>query len=258
MVWYMITPEGTSLSTDQGNTWVALPNTGWSLPSNWFGDQFRNAVCAGTSPLNWMSASNVDWWKIPVPIPNTKLNAATWMWFDSDSQAPVRMMFGYGPPSPTMGDPNQLAVFQMYSFTYFPSFTALESVPQPTVWTDPTFQGFAVGNPNNYVPFIWNVNFGMTAFMTPVNEQFNPLPTRVLYIWKPDTNYQVATDRAQNTYMDFLFDQGNRVWYWLASLPGQNPPDITVRSLWTGLMSLLPIFSRTKRNSRTLGPSAAF
>src|SRR5882757_2406490 len=34
--WYMITPEGTRLSTDQGRTWSTV-DMGWSLPSNWFG-----------------------------------------------------------------------------------------------------------------------------------------------------------------------------------------------------------------------------
>jgi hypothetical protein len=42
----------------------------------------------------------------------------------------------------------------------------------------------------------------MTVFMTPVNETFNPLPTRVLYVWKPDGQYAVYSDRAQSTLMD--------------------------------------------------------
>jgi hypothetical protein len=205
--WYVITPEETQLSTDQGATWTNV-DMGWSLPSNWFGNQFPNAACAGTSPLNWMAPQNVDWWKVPVPIPNSP-PAATWMWFDSATQVPVRMMFGNGPPSPTMGDPTQLALFQMYSFTYFPIFTALQSVSQPTAWTNPTFPGFAVGNPNGYKKFIWNSNFGMTAFMTPVNENFNPLPTRVLYVWKPDVEYAVASDRAQDTLMQYQYNSGD-------------------------------------------------
>jgi hypothetical protein len=198
--WYMVTPSGTQLSTDQGNTWSNV-DVGWTLPSNWFGGQAANAACAGTSPLNWMATQNVDWWKVPVPLPKPP-PAATWMWFDSNSQAPVRMMFGQGPTQSNQGDPGQLALFQMYSFSYFPLFSALQSVSQPTAWTNPTFPGFAVGNPNGYDKFVWNSNFGMTAFMTPVNEQFNPLPTRVLYVWKPDGEYSVASDRAQNTLMN--------------------------------------------------------
>jgi hypothetical protein len=202
--WYIITPGGTQLSTDQGSTWTNV-DMGWTLPSNWFGNQFPNAACAGTSPLNWMAAQNVDWWKVPVPIQGSP-PAATWMWFDSSLQVPVRMMFGNGPPSPTMGDPTQLALFQMYSFTYFPIFTALQSVSQPTAWANPAFPGFAVGNPNGYNNFVWNPNFGMTAFMTPVNENFNPLPTRVLYVWKPAAEYSVASDRAQDTLMQYQYN----------------------------------------------------
>jgi hypothetical protein len=205
--WYVVTPGGTQLSTDQGATWTNV-DMGWTLPSNWFGDQFANAACAGSSPLNWMATRSVNWWKVPVPLANLP-PAATWMWFDSVSQAPVRMMFGYGPPSPTMGDPTQLALFQMYSFTYFPVFTALQSASQPTVWTTPTFPGFAVGNPNGYKKFVWNSNFGMTAFMTPVNENYNPLPTRVLYVWKPDAQYSVASDRAQDTLMQYQYNSSD-------------------------------------------------
>jgi hypothetical protein len=204
--WYIITPAGTQLSTDKGANWTAV-DMGWSLPTNWFGAQYANASCAGTSPLNWLATQNVDWWKVPVPLQNSP-PAATWMWFDSATQVPVRMMFGYGPPKPDKGDPTQLALFQMFSFTYFPVFNVLQSASQPTTWTDPTFQGFAAGNPNGYQNFIWNSNFGMTAFMTPVNETFNPLPTRVLYVWKPDGQYKVASDRAQNTFMKYQYNYG--------------------------------------------------
>jgi hypothetical protein len=202
--WFMVTPSGTQLSTDQGNTWNDV-DVGWSLPSNWFGAQAANAACAGTAPLNWLATQNVDWWKVPVPLKKSP-PAATWMWFDSNSQAPVRMMFGQGPTKPTLGDPTQLALFQMFSFSYFPLFSALQSVTQPTAWTQPTFPGFAVGNPNGYNKFVWNSNFGMTAFMTPVNEEFNPLPTRVLYVWKPDAEYSVASDRAQDTLMQYTYN----------------------------------------------------
>jgi len=109
--WYFITAIGTQLSTDGGNTWKFV-DMGWTLPENWYGAQGPNAACAGASPLNWMDAQTVDWWKIPVPLKGS-LSAATWMWFDSITATPVRMMFGNGPPSPTMGDPTQLAFFQM-------------------------------------------------------------------------------------------------------------------------------------------------
>ena len=211
--WYFITAIGTQLSTDGGNTWKFV-DMGWTLPENWYGAQGPNAACAGASPLNWMDAQTVDWWKIPVPLKGS-LSAATWMWFDSITAAPVRMMFGNGPPSPTMGDPTQLAFFQMWSFTYFPNFQsydfASEATAKPETFVSPSFPGFAVGNPNGYQNFVWNSNFGMTAFMTPVNEQFNPLPTRVLYVWKADQEYSVYSDRAQNTLMMSTYNPGQMV-----------------------------------------------
>ena len=211
--WYFLTPQGTQLSTDGGNSWTWV-DMGWSLPESWYGAQAPNAVCAGAAPLNWMAAHTVNWWKIPVPILNSP-PAATWLWFDSKTAAPVRMMFGYGPPSPTRGDPTQLAFFQMWSFTYFPVFqtysASCEATAKPTSFTVASFPGFAVGNPNDYQNFVWNSNFGMTAFMTPVNENFNPLPTRVLYVWKADNNYAAYSDRAQNTLMKFSYNRGNMV-----------------------------------------------
>ena len=123
------------------------------------------------------------------------------MWFDANSGAPVRMMFGQGPANgPLLGDPTQLALFQMFSFSYIPSFTTTAAT-LPVTWSTPNIPGFAPGNPANYSLFTWNEHFGMTVFMTPVNEDFNPLPTRVLYQWAEDNAYQVYTDRAQSTLM---------------------------------------------------------
>ncbi|MGH8479460.1 MAG: hypothetical protein ACREXK_07785 [Gammaproteobacteria bacterium] len=222
--WYVTTPAGTEVSIDQGATWTSV-DIGWTLPDlGWFGDPISNAACAGSSPLNWMDAQTVEWWKIPVPIPASGVSAATWLWFDATTKYPVRMMFGYGPPSPTMGDPSQLALFQMYSFTYIPMFERSASVVPPA-WTDPTFQGFEIGNPNGYENFVWSSNFGMTVFMTPVNEAFNPLPTRVLYVWKPDPDYSVASDRAQNTLMLYEYNSGNMASQ-EALLMGPPPPNV--------------------------------
>jgi hypothetical protein len=49
----------------------------------------------------------------------------------------------------------------------------------------------------------------MSVFMTPVNAQFNPLPTAVFYEWKPDSQYSVATDRAQATTMFYMVNPGS-------------------------------------------------
>src|SRR6185369_3888717 len=102
---------------------------------------------------------------------------------------------------------------QMYSFSYFPVYSvndgqAVKTLAELKASTiaSVTFEGFAIGNPNGYQSFVWNGNFGMTAFMTPVNEEFNPLPTRVLYVWKPDDEYEVYSDRAQDTLMDYTYN----------------------------------------------------
>src|SRR5215212_5705094 len=90
---YIVEPAQTLLSKNSGP--YAVVDMGWSLPTNWFGGQGTGAVCSGSSSLNWMNAQTVDWWKVAVP--NTNPPAATWMWFDSNTGAPVRMMFGDGP-----------------------------------------------------------------------------------------------------------------------------------------------------------------
>ncbi|MGH8565830.1 MAG: hypothetical protein ACREXW_17745 [Gammaproteobacteria bacterium] len=214
--WYIIDEYQTQLSFNSGD-WMVV-DMGWSLPTNWFGGKASNAVCSGSSPLNWMNAQTVDWWRVPVP--NTNPPAATWVWFDSNTGAPVRMMFGDGPAaSPNMGDPTQLAILQMYSFSYFPVFEQFDaknaSIPRTaqempaSSFVNATFPGFAVDNPNGYQSFVWNGNFGMTVFMTPVNENFSPLPTRVLYVWKPDDEYSVYSDRAQNTLMAYNYNPGD-------------------------------------------------
>lgn len=231
--WYVIYPDRTELSTDQGSTWTVV-DMGWSLPStNWFGDDVGPAVCAGTSYLNWMQAQEVDWWKIPVP----NSNASTWFWFNASgapANLPFRLMFGQPPqaqPQPIMGDPNQLALFQMYSFTYFPTFSSSDATERSTAWTDPVISGFTCGNPDGYRLVIWNSNFGMTTFMTPVNEASNPLPTRVLYVWEPDNAYQALTDRAQNTLMWYVYNPSSGlIWeealmFGIAPAVVQPPPN---------------------------------
>ena len=134
--WYIITPNGTQYW--DGSQWTSV-DMGWSLPTNWFGGENANAVCCGASPLNWMSPEPVDWWRAPVPSTNPP--AATWVWFDSASGAPVRMMFGDGPAQGSnMGDPTQLAVLQMNSFSYFASFADTASPAPPPVWVHPSSQ----------------------------------------------------------------------------------------------------------------------
>lgn len=221
--WYTVTPSGTHLSTDGGIKWVKR-DMGWSLPTDWYGAKAPTARCPGAAPMNWMSEQLMEWWTIeapitPVPPPlkgqpvplttNPPPVAATWLWFDAASKAPQRMMFGNGPPKPHQGDPTQLAFLQMFSFSYFASFTEIDAAaapPRPALWEAPSIPGFTPGNPHGYLPFVWNTNFGMTAFMTPVNGRYNPLPTRVLYKWTPDWKYQTNTDRAQDTLMQYNYN----------------------------------------------------
>lgn len=233
--WYKVTPTGTLSSVDGIN--FSPVDMGWSIPTtNWFGNKSDKAQCAGTSYLNWMEAQKVDWWKIPVgevtPPP------ATWMWFNHDTTLPFRLMFGQGPISPTMGSADQLALFQMFSFTYFPTFEALSSNPLNEPLEIPTITGFQFGNPNNYQIFEWNTNFGMTVFMTPVNELFNPLPTRVLYKWKSDNEYQVTSDRTQNTLMKHTYNPTNPFTSQIAQLTGRAPKGVTPpRNSGTGFLT---------------------
>ena len=229
--WYMVTPEGTTLSLDEGKTWAAA-DIGWSLPNDWYGAQAPNVRSPGTSHLNWMMPQPRDWWVVPVPLPGDGPPAATWMWFDSASGAPVRMMFGNGPPSPQIGDPTQLAFFQMFSLIHFASFEALDpSHPKPAVWEAPSIAGLSVGNPKGYKPFVWPGNMAATTFSTPVNGLFNPLPSRTLYVWKKDRVYRTYSDRAQSTLMHYTYNQ--------VPPPGQKQTTL-VESLLTGVAPFGP------------------
>jgi hypothetical protein len=67
----------------------------------------------------------------------------------------------------------------------------------------------------------------MTVLMTPVNEQFNPLPTRILYEWKPDNDYQVSSDRSQHSLMDYTYNPANPFTSQVALLTGPAPEGLT-------------------------------
>jgi hypothetical protein len=188
--------------------WLVV-DMGWTLPTTQW---LSNSNCVGSSYLNWMNAQLLDWWKTPVP--NSK--ASTWFWYNTEGATagyPFRMMFGQPPASPTKGDPAQLAFFQMFSFSYLCNFQAYEgtldadAMPDELLAALPSdLEGFSFGNTANYEKFIWNANFGMTTFMTPVDEASNPLPTQVLYTWAADEAYQVLTDRAQSTVMNYTYN----------------------------------------------------
>lgn len=221
--WYKILPTNeTYVSRDRGETWKQV-DMGWALPStNWLS---ADASCAGLSYLNWMQAQELAWWRQPDPSPSL---AATWFWFNADGPAtnlPFRMMFGAPPPSPYQGDTSKLAFFQMYSFVYFPQFSPVGRIPQRWYGVPPIF-GFSWGNPNGYKLFEWNANFGMTVFMTPVDKNSNPLPTRVLYRWASDKEYQSLTDRAQSTWMLYSYNPNSSTLYEDAYMYGIAPSHI--------------------------------
>ncbi len=236
--WYIITPSGTKVSTNGGIFWNPI-DVGWSLPTDWFGAQRNTARCPGAAPLNWMCQQVAEWWTIQVPIPPAPTPpppppgpppvAATWFWFDAQSKAPMRMMFGKGPPLRNRGDPTQLAFLQMFSFSYFTQYAELavaDPPAEPLVWSKPSIPGFTAGNPQGFKPFVWNGNMGLTAFMTPVNGYYNPLPTRVLYRWVPDAQYKVYTDRVQDTLMHYTYNPNQ---------PSGQKPSLNQTALLTGV-----------------------
>lgn len=219
--WYWITQVETRVSTDQGVTWTVV-NMGWSLPTtNWVNSTARFFV---TYPLNWAVQQEVDWWTQPVP----NSPAATWFWFNNGGPAnglPYRLMFGAPPPSPAMGDPNQLAVFQNFSFTYFPSFGAGQGTAMDN-WTPPNIPGLAPGNPNGWDLFTWPSSLGMSVVMTPVDAASLPLPTNVYYEWQPDPQYRTLTDRAQRTIMYYVANPGQGLINEQACLYGYAPTGV--------------------------------
>ena len=223
--WYKITPMGTTVSRDQGSTWTSV-DMGWTLPTqNWLGN---DASYFKTGYLNWMEAQEVDWWKQPVE----NSNATTWIWFDHSTSLPVRMMFGAPPPTPVTGDPAQLAFLQNFSFTYFPQFQAASN-PNTTTWNPASIPGFNPGNPYGYKMIEWNSCFAMTTLMTPVDSKSMPLPTCVLYQWKPDNDYHQYTDRTQCTMMSYEYNPnagfGTQVamLYGIAPTGMPNPPALS-------------------------------
>lgn len=134
-------------------------------------------------------------------------------------------MFGAAPASPYRGDPRQLALFQNFSFTYFPSFRAASN-PNVDTWSLPDIPGFQFGNPENHKLMVWNKCFGMTTVMTPVDSGSFPLPTRVLYQWEVPERYRVVTDRVQFTDMSYRFNPQAGFDSQVALLYGVAPSDV--------------------------------
>ncbi|XP_066919582.1 uncharacterized protein [Clytia hemisphaerica] len=190
--WYKIEGEKTFVS-DDGKSWQQK-EMGWKLPSRNWTDPGSTYI--GSSPMNWMSKDiYVEWWKKKYQI------ASNWVWLNrKNGGAPYRLMFSVPPPKTDQGDPENLAFFQMYSFTYLfnfeEGFTDLSSSFKPVV--DDT--GFVCGNPYNYELFNWTNHFSATALMTPVDFHHNPFPTIVNYHWDEAETYTGRIfDRSQTT-----------------------------------------------------------
>lgn len=221
--WYYITPNGVSVQINQDGQWRPA-GIAWTLPgTDWLGSQ---AVYFQTGFINWMEAQECQWWKQPV----ANSNATTWTWFDNATGLPFRMMFGAPPPTPTSADPNQLAFFQNFSFSYFPSFEGLSSPPVLDQWIEPQIDGLTDGNPYNWSLPTWSNHFAMTTLMTPVDSASFPLPTVVFYQWLDDPDYTVAEDRAQATIMSYEYNPqqgGSQVALLYGVAPsGTTPPPL--------------------------------
>lgn len=219
--WYAVTGNETRVSTDQGRTWNVI-DAGWAVPGT---DPLGpDARCAGQSPLNWMEAQNTSWWTSPVNVPGIEAKGATWMWFDTETNAPVRMMYGVQPVTPTTGTADQLPLLQNFSFSYFTNFEASDNLVRSESWNGTVIQGFQAGNPEGYPLWEWAANQGITVFMTPVNQAYDPMPTRVLYRWDPDPFTPVSV-RSQSTLMRYAVPVPPENYsYQLALLQRQPPP----------------------------------
>ena len=231
-VWmYEITAAGTRVYSDQNPNWTEV-DMGWTLPTtDWFCGATANS--AGQSPINWMEAQTASWWKSVVPGSSNNAPGATWWWYHEFEgfQVPLRCMFGVQPPEPEKGDPRQLAVFQNFSFTYFDAFEVVDvlEMPEPSDYglenlNPGGIQGLQWDNPNNYPNFVWPESMAVTAFMTPVNETYNPLPTRVIYRWDNEAAFQSGGARGQNTLMNYDYPNADNYTFQLALLTRQ-PPD---------------------------------
>jgi len=183
-----------------GEACANLGDTGWRpLPRDWLAD---DAQCTGSAPVAEMP---VDWWKTPAdPAPS-----ADWIWYRTGDGSPFRLMFA------RPGD--RLAVLSRYAFSYQVRFETLPESDLAGIATrcqaaarrpsgagraalDEILDGMA-RSPSNAAAQIarlmpeidatcpatplpsWPDTLGMTTFMTPLNFNYSPFPTEVLYDW---------------------------------------------------------------------------
>ncbi|XP_066929808.1 uncharacterized protein [Clytia hemisphaerica] len=197
--WFNVTTHATFVARNSSMQWKKI-DLGWTLPGkNWIDPEDKYI---GHSQLNWMNDEvDVDWWK-----KNYK-NTSTWTWFDRNNDGfPFRIMFSAPPRSNLKGEPDNLAFFQMYSFSFI-----VNAKPEPIHHSrlhimDIGKIGLTCGNPDNFQVFNWTNHFSVSAHMIPVDYPHNPYPTKVYYRWNDDEEYTGAPfDRSQSTifYHDY-------------------------------------------------------
>jgi len=211
--WYKMRGNETYKSKD-GESWKPV-NTGWSFPSRTW---TQGATLVGESSLNWMSDRQMSWWKKPFK------KTSVWFWLFRESGIPFRMMFAAPPPSSIRGRPDNLAFFQMFSFSYLVDFKTYEFADEPSIMetlNNAKDMPIQCGNPYDYELFEWNSHFSMSAFMVPVDFNSNPLPTRVFYRWDKSGQYKGRIfDRAQTTEMHYNYNKDHPTFIDTAALFG--------------------------------------
>ncbi len=210
-----------------------LGATGWKPPAqDWLGS---DAVCAGEAPLQ---QQGVQWWKTKATGWTPQDPATTWFWYTDQDRLPWRTMFASPSAAP--------AVIGSFSMTYFPSFAALESTGLPALvqmcsgakpfpgakqGAMPDIQALLAradqpagsrGRAEALIPGLslaacqqhplpqWPQQLGMTTFMTPVNFEYDPFPTEVLYQWSVQSQRtrMFQPPSSQNFSEDALLIQG--------------------------------------------------
>ena len=172
------------------DNWLEV-DMGWDFPSRDWLDESSTYV--GNSALNWMKEDeDMAWWK------QRNNNSSNWFWFNKKG-VPFRIMFGTPPPSISKGNKNNLAFFQMFSFSYIVNFhPAFENL------TSFSIAGLKCGNPYSFEVFNWTSHFTMSAMMIPIDFKSNPLPTSVFYRWDDSWNGKregrLQTTNLYNTY----------------------------------------------------------
>ena len=172
----------------------------------WLNDK---AVCVGQAPI---LTRDQQWWKNP-----SGAVGANWFWYDTGSKLPFRSMYYAKPTTPA-------PIYEHFTFNYFPTLKEVpstnlgqllqmcqRSAKAPLAAQDysrpsieplmkksafPKTDARLIAKIQTWIPGVtecsstgslppsWPDRTQLTAFMTAVNFQYNPFPTRVYYDWK--------------------------------------------------------------------------